>query len=68
MKKGRLKTAILGFITGLIILAIAFVITVLIMASINGRSFDQEILSWIKTENIETAKNSTNALINFIKK
>ena len=35
-----------GFVIGVFVLALIFVITVLIMASCNGRSFTEEISSW----------------------
>ena len=59
----KTKIAIAGFVIGLIALILAFVITVLIMSSINGRSFDQEILSWFNKETVETVKTTASALM-----
>ena len=59
----KTKIAIAGFVIGLIALILAFVITVLIMSSINGRSFDQEILSWFNKETAETVKTTASALM-----
>lgn len=59
----KTKIAIAGFVIGLIALILAFVITVLIMSSVNGRSFDQEILSWFNKETAETVTTTANALI-----
>lgn len=62
--KSKTKTALAGFFIGLFLLIFIFVVTVLIMASVNGRSFDQEILSWAgKSETVETVKATANALI-----
>lgn len=63
----KTKIAIAGFVIGLIALILAFVITVLIMSSVNGRSFDQEILSWFNKETAETVKTTASALISNIK-
>lgn len=59
----KTKIAIAGFVIGLIVLILAFVITVLIMSSVNGRSFDQEILSWFNKETAETVKTTASALM-----
>lgn len=59
----KTKIAIAGFVIGLIALILAFVITVLIMSSVNGRSFDQEILSWFNKETVETVKTTASALM-----
>ena len=63
----KTKTAISGFFIGLFLLIFIFVVTVLIMSSVNGRSFDQEILSWFNKETAETVKTTASALISNIK-
>lgn len=63
----KTKTAISGFSIGLFLLIFIFVVTVLIMSSVNGRSFDQEILSWFNKETAETVKTTASALISNIK-
>lgn len=40
------KVGLKGFLIGLTVIAVVFVLTVLIMASCNGRSFPDEIKSW----------------------
>ena len=57
------KKVLLGVIISLLVIAVAFVITVLVMASVNGRSFDQEILSWFNKETAETVTTTVNALM-----
>ena len=39
-----------GFIIGMFVIVVGFVLTVLIMASVNNRSFTEEIKSWGETE------------------
>ena len=62
----RAKQILLGVII-LLVIAVIFVVTVLVMASVNGRSFDQEILSWFNKETAETVKTTASALISNIK-
>ena len=62
----RAKQILLGVII-LLVIAVIFVVTVLVMASVNGRSFDQEILSWFNKETVETVKTTASALISNIK-
>ena len=57
------KKVLLGVIISLLVIAVAFVVTVLVMSSVNGRSFDQEILSWFHKETAETVTTTANALI-----
>lgn len=59
-----------GFLIGLFVLVIAFVVTVLIMASIHGVSFVEEIQSWFKfAEELpeETVKQGTETFVNLLK-
>lgn len=54
-----------GFIAGLILLAITFSVTVLIMGSIRGNNFVDEIKSWF--EKAPEVADQTEALIHMIK-
>ena len=49
-----MKKYIIGFIGGLLILAVVFCITVLVMGSLHDKSFTDEIKSWGETEEQET--------------
>lgn len=44
-----MKKGLLGFLIGLLVVAIVFVVTVLIMASVHGVNFIEEIQSWFNT-------------------
>lgn len=57
------KKVLLSVIISLLVIAVAFVVTVLVMSSVNGRSFDQEILSWFNKETVETVKTTASALM-----
>lgn len=46
-----MKKGIIGFLTGLFVLAVGFCLTVLIMASANNRNFVDEIKSWGESQN-----------------
>lgn len=55
-----MKKFILGFISTLLLLAMIFCITVLIMASVNNRTFTGEIKSWSsKQEKVVTDDNKS---------
>lgn len=62
------KTA-LGVIISLIIIALIFVATVLILGSVHGLSFTEEIKSWFDTvETVEPViEDSTEAIVNLFK-
>lgn len=45
-----MKKGVIGFIVGLLIVAVVFVCTVLVMSSINNRTFTEEIKSWGQKE------------------
>ena len=59
-----------GFLIGLFALVLIFIITVLIMASVHGVNFVEEIQSWFKAvEEVpkEPVEEATKAFINLLK-
>lgn len=47
-----MKKGLIGFLIGLIIIVVGFVSTVLVMASVNDRTFTGEIKSWFEDEKV----------------
>ena len=61
------KKIILGIIITLLVIAVAFVITVLVMASVHDVSFVEEIKSWFDVaESVSTVEESVKTVANVI--
>lgn len=61
------KKIILGIIITLLVIAVAFVITVLVMASVHDVSFVEEIKSWFDVaETVPKVEEGTEAIANIL--
>ena len=61
------KKVLLGVLISLFVIAVAFVITVLVMASVHDVSFVEEIKSWFDVaESVSTVEESVKTVANVI--
>ena len=59
------KKLLLGIIITLLFIAVAFIVTVLVMASVHGLSFVEEIQSWVGvSETVSKVEGSVKAMTN----